>query len=234
MLVLFDIDATLLMTYGAGVRAMEAAGREMYGPSFALDDIGFAGGLDPLIWNDLAVANHVADPQGDLPRFIEVYHAKLVAGLDEDEVSTLLPGALDLVEALAAEPDVTLGLLTGNFEITGRLKVARTGMSLSHFQVFAWGTDGTDRSDLPPVAMARYQKLHGRPIDPSLVTIIGDTPHDVRCALENGCRVLAVATGYFSADELRAAGAHHVVEDLSDTQAIVRWLLKPQADRPAR
>jgi phosphoglycolate phosphatase-like HAD superfamily hydrolase len=80
--------------------------------------------------------------------------------------------------------------------------------------VNAFAMDGVTRRDLPPVALQRYQQRHGSPLDPARAIIIGDTPKDVDCALHNGCRVLGVATGEFTAEQLLACGAHHVVDKL--------------------
>ena len=69
------------------------------------------------------------------------------------------------------------------------------------------------------------------PLDPARAIIIGDTPKDVDCALHNGCRVLGVATGEFSCDELRACGAHHVVDKLSPVRPVLEWLLSHREPR---
>jgi phosphoglycolate phosphatase-like HAD superfamily hydrolase len=72
--------------------------------------------------------------------------------------------------------------------------------------------------------MRRYLEATGRAAPADRVVIIGDTPLDVDCAHHNGCRCLAVATGIHPPDELRAAGADLVVDDLSDVPGILRWL----------
>jgi len=90
--------------------------------------------------------------------------------------------------------------------------------------VNAWGDDGPDRPSLVPVAMRRYRELHGRDVAPRDVLIIGDTPYDVHCAKAHGARVLAVATGHFDVDSLRAAGADRVERDLRATPGIVEWI----------
>jgi phosphoglycolate phosphatase len=75
------------------------------------------------------------------------------------------------------------------------------------------------------VGLERYREKHGRAIDPGLVTIIGDTPHDVACAKAHRCRSLGVATGIHKVEQLAAAGANHAVRDLSDTAGVLAWLL---------
>jgi phosphoglycolate phosphatase-like HAD superfamily hydrolase len=54
--------------------------------------------------------------------------------------------------------------------------------------------------------------------------VIGDTPLDIACAAASGARSVAVATGSYHADALRAAGADVVLEDLADTEHVLRVL----------
>lgn len=230
MLLLFDIDGTLLVTRGAGIAAMGDAGRSLFGPDFSVDGIEFAGRLDHLIWSDLADRNAL-DPADEAleTRFRASYARSLERRLANDGSSVALPGVAALLEVLAAETEVTLGLLTGNYPETGRHKIERAGLPFEPFLVHAWGCDGRHRRELPPVALDRYHGLAadlGRPrLTSDRVVIIGDTPHDVDCALHNGCRCLGVTTGRSTADELRSAGAHAVQPDLSDTRAVVSWLI---------
>jgi phosphoglycolate phosphatase len=57
------------------------------------------------------------------------------------------------------------------------------------------------------------------------VIVIGDTPHDIDCARVAGARSIAVATGGYTLDQLRDAGADEVLLDLSDTAAVLALLL---------
>lgn len=228
MLVLFDIDATLIRTSGAGIRAMVSAGKALFGESFTgADGIEFAGGLDPLILRDMLGKSGVPASVANLRAIRAEYRVRLQQALVPG-VGRVLPGVLELLGALSPRDGVALGLLTGNFAETGRLKLAACGLDPDQFTICAWGDDSPHeppaREHLPPVAMERYRARFGRAIEPSRVTIIGDTPHDVRCALAHGCRVVGVATGQFSVDRLTAAGAHLAVSDLSGTTDLVRWL----------
>ncbi len=84
---------------------------------------------------------------------------------------------------------------------------------------------GANRRDLPGCAMLRYHEHAGRAIEPRDVVVIGDTPHDVDCARAHGCRSLAVATGTFSREMLSQCEPDLVVEDLSDTESVLGWIL---------
>jgi phosphoglycolate phosphatase-like HAD superfamily hydrolase len=74
--------------------------------------------------------------------------------------------------------------------------------------------------------MRRFAERTGGPIAGERVVIIGDTPHDVDCAHHSGARCLAVATGHFTEDQLREAGADLVVPTLADTEGLVRWIAR--------
>lgn len=231
MLILFDIDGTLLLTGGAGVRAMELAGKDLYGPEFSVAGIDFAGRIDTLLIKELLVHNGVVESHDECRRFREAYAKRLAAGplvSPEGRATGALPGVIGLLDALAGTA-ATLGVLTGNFEETGRLKLEASGISPGRFKVFAWGDDSPHdpphRDHLPPVAIKRASGVAGREFVGSEVVIIGDTPHDVRCARVNSCRSLGVGTGRYSVDELSAAGAEKAVRDLTDTLGLVDWLL---------
>jgi phosphoglycolate phosphatase len=228
-LILFDIDATLISTSGVGIRAMEEAGRELFGPAFSSGVVEYAGRLDPLIVHDLLVANDREPSPANKLALRNGYRRHLIHKLPTTTTAKALPGVPALLDAL--EPNVALGLLTGNYQDTGSLKLRACGINPDRFPISAWGDesphDPPDRAHLPPVAMARYRKRFECAADPRTTAIIGDTPHDIRCAKAHGLRALAVATGMFSIDALHAAGADLALADLSNTHVVVDWLLRP-------
>jgi len=224
MLILFDIDGTLLLTRGQGMLAMQDAGRELVGPHFSIDGADYSGRLDPLIWRQLCEINGVADADGLHDAFRAAYLANLKQRFDDGAAVEILPGVAELIGGLQAEDEITLGLVTGNYPETGQLKIETGGLDFEVFTVFGWGSDGDHRRDLPRVAIERYEATNGGRIDRERVVIIGDTPHDVDCARHNGCRSLAVATGRFALDDLREHRPDHAVESLADTAAVLDWL----------
>lgn len=231
MLILYDIDMTLLETRYIGIDCLHDAGRESFHPEFSIDGLEFGGCLDPDIIARMLVMNDLDPSDEHIGILRSGYHARLQAAASEREVSWALPGAHELVRATRDHPmGFTLGLLTGNFPETGTIKLERAGFDMNDFEVCVWGDDSPHfppaRSHLPPVGMQKFRALKGRDVDPESVLIVGDTIHDVSCALDSGCTVLAVATGHASADELTDAGAHRVIDDLTDTEGIVEWLTK--------
>jgi phosphoglycolate phosphatase len=228
MLVLFDVDATLIATSGVGVRSLEDAGRELFGEGFALNGVEYAGRLDPLIMGDLLALNGVERSAAQLARLRATYKAHLVRRLADWPQKLSLPGVMELLGALSRHEHVAMGLLTGNFEETGRIKLSACGIDADRFPIRVWGDDSPhvppSREHLPPVAMRRYTERYKREVPAHKVTVIGDTPHDIGCARVNGCRSIGVGTGHFTAAELRASGADLAVDDLSGTDALVAWL----------
>jgi phosphoglycolate phosphatase len=222
--VLWDIDGTLLQTEGAGRDAMGAAGLDLVGAPFDMAQVSTSGRLDPDIWRDIARA-HGLDEAGAREReFRAAYFQRLVKRLAEGNPARSLPGACALVAELPRRNGFAQGLLTGNYPETGQLKLASAGLALEQFPVQAWGCDAARRPDLVPVALARAETLLGVRPRAADVVVVGDTPHDVACAKEHGCRSLAVATGAFPASALEACGADWVQSDLSDVTAILSWL----------
>lgn len=236
MLILFDIDATMILTSRSGLWAMERAGQELFGPRFTIGDTEFAGRLDTLIIPEVFARSGVPATDANLDAYRDLYSRILTQRLADSAVTkTVLPGVRELLTEIddraARGQDVTAGLLTGNYEQTGKAKLHHCGIDPARFAIGAYAEDAVlphgSRDDLPPVALDRYRRHTGRDLHPSRVVIIGDSPFDVRCAKVNGCRSLAVATGVHTLNQLRASTPHApdlAVANLADTAAISDWL----------
>jgi phosphoglycolate phosphatase len=209
-----------VVTGGAGQRALDRAFQAMFGVNGAFAAVELPGRTDPLIVGDALRAHGIADGDHDALRFRDNYVAALADEMRrEHPAKRLLPGVIPLLEALARREDRILALLTGNFEPSARLK-------LEHFDLwryFGWGAfgdDATDRNGLVPVAIERAVTRGYPRVPPNRIVVIGDTPRDVECAAAAGAWCIGVATGGSTAEQLRAAGADVVFEDLGDTSIV--------------
>lgn len=234
MLILFDVDLTLISTSRAGMWAMREAARELFGAAFEVDGVEFAGRLDALISADILRAGGLRPSAAELAAFRARYLHHIRLRLAEPGcIATMLPGVPALLAALREDGRARLGLLTGNFEETGREKLRACGLDADEFDLHVWSDDATStpptRDDLPAVALQRHRARFDPTLAADRAVIVGDTPHDVQCALANGLRCLGVATGPYSTEALMAAGAHHAVPDLRDTSGVLRWLLNDRA-----
>jgi phosphoglycolate phosphatase-like HAD superfamily hydrolase len=226
-LVLFDIDGTILLTAGAGRRAITAALAEVVGASDAFGRIRFDGKTDPQIVTELLTL--AGDPGPHPPDRVQTFCDRYVALLERELANplgvTLMPGFPDILDRLESREDVLLGLLTGNLERGAALKLRAAGLDPSRFKVGAYGSDSAERPELPPIAARRAERFFGRPLAGSEVVIIGDTPADIACGAGIGARAVAVATGFYSVAELEACGPHAVFSDLADTERALEAIL---------
>jgi phosphoglycolate phosphatase-like HAD superfamily hydrolase len=135
----------------------------------------------------------------------------------------VLTGIPDLLAWLAGQPDVLLGLLTGNYEPVARLKLRSAGLARWFpSDQGAFGSDSEDRTMLPAVARRRAGSV-GNPHPRERTVVIGDTPRDIACARADEVRILAVATGPYSADALGDADA--VAADAGELRGELEGLL---------
>jgi phosphoglycolate phosphatase-like HAD superfamily hydrolase len=128
---------------------------------------------------------------------------------------TTLPGALEAVHTLRGRHEVVLGIVTGNLPATAHLKLRAAGFDPAWFPVGAYGSEAVERDDLPPLALARAIAHAGRTIAPHEVWVVGDTVADIQCARALGARVVAVATGFSTREELIAAQPDVLLDDLT-------------------
>ncbi|HEY6948140.1 MAG TPA: haloacid dehalogenase-like hydrolase [Gemmatimonadales bacterium] len=226
-LVLFDIDGTILLTAGAGRRAITAALAEFVGDRVAFERIRFDGKTDPQIVSELLAASGDPGPhdRDHVQALCERYVALLERELATATGTRLMPGFPGILDRLEAEAGVVLGLLTGNLERGAALKLRAAGIDPGRFKVGAFGSDAAHRPDLPAIAARRAEPFFGRTPAGGEVVIIGDTPADVACGAGIGARAVAVATGSYTVAELAACGAHAVFADLGDTDRALEAIL---------
>jgi phosphoglycolate phosphatase-like HAD superfamily hydrolase len=225
LLYLFDIDNTLLNSGGAGAKAMTLAFEEVFGVPDAFAGIEYTGRSDIAIFRDGAIA-HNLDVDGRfgelLTTFREAYFRVLPQTLRANP-GRVMPGMPEVLAALDAAPGAYLGLATGNFSYTARLKLEFYGLQ-HFFHAGGFGEDSDERAEIVARAIERVAALAGAP-GPHSTIVIGDTPLDVAAALANGVAAVGVATGTFSADALKKAGAGLVFPDFSRWQDVVAALL---------
>ncbi len=223
-LVLFDIDSTLV-TGGPAKVSFETAMFEMFGTAGAVGSHDFSGKTDPQIARELLVATGLEDAEVDagLPGLWDRYIAELESRI-RDNPMRLLPGVGGLIEALDSEPDVALGLVTGNIIRGARVKLGSVGLA-DRFEVGGYGSDHEVREHLPAIALERAFETWGVRFPPESAVIVGDTPRDVECGKHGGTRTVAVATGRFGREQLEATGADEVFDDFSDVASVIDVLL---------
>jgi len=226
-LVLFDIDGTILLTDGAGKRAIHRALREVFGGT-GPGDHAFGGKTDPQIVRELMRLDGHEDTHIDehmerlLDLYVEYLHEELRVN---PQGISVMPGVCELLDALDARDDVIVGLLTGNLVAGARAKLASAGIDPSRFKVGAYGSDHELRGELPAIAQQRARIDLAVDVTGADIVVIGDTPADIQCGRGIGARAIAVATGSFSVDQLREHQPAAVFTDLADTASVMAAIL---------
>jgi phosphoglycolate phosphatase len=221
-LVLFDIDGTLVLTGGAGKRAMDRAFEDAFGVPDAFADVAMGGRTDRFLIERALERWSLPITADALTRFRDGYLAHLAGSLHEpgNGRKGLMPGVPALLDALDGRPHVQTALLTGNYEDGARLKLEHFGL----WDRFAWGAFGDDHADRDALARAAVAAAPSRGVplaDPADAVVIGDTPFDIACARAAGARVVAVATGGHGLDELRRLEPDLAVESLDDLDRVL-------------
>jgi len=258
-LVLWDVDFTLVNAAGIGRHLYRLAFTELYGRELPeqADAPNMAGRTDRAIALDVLALAGVPDPRGEVS-FFEAALARLAPGLSDLVRTTAkaLPGAAAALAALAApggappqdnsggtpgghRPDghrldgmVRQSLLTGNVRPLAEIKLAPLGLTkYLDLNVGAYGDESEVRAELVHLARERAALAYRQEFDREATIVIGDTPLDVEAALATGARAVAVATGHFTIGELTGSGAHAVLPDLTDTEAVLDAVL-PRRTRP--
>lgn len=239
-LFLLDIDGTLVDCHGAGKTAMERAGKQLFGNSFDLSDAPFGGNLDPLLF-DYAMSrldevnsdkpsplteNHTSDRQYH-QQFHDAYLTELeaeLASIPADQIH--LPGVAELLDELAQQESSISAVLTGNYTQAAPIKLRSGNIDPDQFAFIVGGEQASDRRALAKVALTTYFEQHSPTAKQqnTQAVVIGDTPRDIDCAHANDCLAIGVATGHCTTEELSAAGADLVLENLTNTQPIWDFL----------
>ena len=219
----FDIDGTLLHTR-VGHGAFRDAWKDVYGWEVSMESVVFAGNTD------LRVLMQLSEEQGDGPDSVlgqqHAFFRRMAEVLDQGLKQTppvVVPGAPELVHRLVEMPDLMLGLLTGNARDCAFIKLRHVELHTA-FEDGGFGDDHPDRNVLAQKARERMQDSlpSGTELRPGWV--VGDTPRDVQAAKEIGANCLGVASGAYSAEDLFSEGADDVMQDLKETDKILRLL----------
>lgn len=224
-LLLFDIDGTLLLSGGAGVRAMTLAFEAVFGVPNAFEGIPVAGYTDSFLLSRALERAGLADTPAAHETFCATYLDVLASEIEKPGKGQkgLMPGVRALLEHVRQSEGFFPALLTGNYELAAHIKLAHFGLG-EYFSWGAFGDDSPDRRELARLALRRAEERAIPSAARNNIVVIGDTPHDVACARAIGARAIAVATGGYSVDQLHASGADTVLPNLADNTALLRLL----------
>ena len=214
--VLFDIDGTILNCNRAGKISLIEATREVFGTTGRMERVDFQGKTDPLILKESLESMGISqqDIEDKTDTLKDKYFAHLEKNIHNFEVY-IYPGIMEILSILSERDDIILGLLTGNFTESAKIKLSRHDLN-RFFPFGAFGDDAPIRDLLPDVAKKKISDMYGVDVDFSSTYIIGDTVYDVRCAKYAGAVSIAVATGWSDMETLQKENPDYCFDNLSD------------------
>jgi len=239
LLVLWDVDGTLLNAGGVGTDLYNVVFLQLFGRTLEAY-APMAGRTDRAIILETLELAGVPEPR----RHVDPFIAGLTAHAPKVREAVAvrghaLPGAAAALAALASADGPASGsdpaarvhqsVLTGNIRPVAEVKLSAVGLrDPLDLCIGAYGDDHEVRTELVHVARRRAAAVHGTSADDfggQSTILVGDTPLDIEAALAAGARAVGVATGPSRAADLLAAGAHAVLPDLTDTRQVLRALL---------
>jgi phosphoglycolate phosphatase len=213
--VLFDIDGTLISTGGASDRAWKRAFKELQDVDVDVPAVTGRGVPDPEVGRVVFREAIGREPTGE--EADALMRRRLDYLTEEVENSpgfVVKDGVVELLDRLI-DDGLMLGLTTGNVEEAAHIKLARANLN-RYFSFGGYGSDSPDRTELTRKALERGELVAGHPLDHDRCFSCGDTPRDVEAGHGAGIRVVGVATGEFTVDELLEAGADAAIRSFRE------------------
>lgn len=222
MLLLFDIDGTLVRTAGAGRHALNRAIEETHGIPDALNQVRLDGNTDPQILTEVFHQHLGRSPTEPEMAQIQAAYLRYLPGSLEARAAEyqVLPGVQECLDQVMGT--YNLGLCTGNIEAGARLKL-QPGDLERHFPFGGFGSDGAERAHLVRCAIERGEAHAGRRFPPDQVVVIGDTERDVAAARTVGAWVVGVSVGCSDRDRLVRSQPDLLLEQVGGRD-FLEWL----------
>lgn len=221
-LILWDIDHTLIETRGIGGRLARAAFEQVTG--VRPEQMAVATGkTEPVILAETLRAHGIEPTEQHQRQYAHALPDQYRRHVEQlRHIGRALPGAAEALTALHTIPGTIQTVLTGNYRAVAAVKLDAFHLADAlDLDVGAYADDGSERADLVSIAQHRASNAYGHTFTSANTIIIGDTTHDVAAAYQGGAAIIAVATGNHTADDLHAAGAETVLDDLTDTRTLL-------------
>jgi phosphoglycolate phosphatase len=217
--VLFDIDGTLIRSGGASDRAWHRAFAELHDVDVDVGTVTGRGVPDPEVGRQCFRAALSREPSAqEMAKLMAARLAHLPEEVANSPNYRVMEGAEELLERLI-DDGCLLGLVTGNVEAAAHIKLARAGLN-RFFSFGGYGSDSPDRTELTRRSLERGGVVAGARLEPATTIAVGDTPRDIEAGHGAGIRVAGVATGDYTVEELRDAGADFAIATLREWASI--------------
>ncbi|MEU1986043.1 haloacid dehalogenase-like hydrolase [Nocardia sp. NPDC019395] len=223
VLVLWDIDHTLIETRGVGRAAFAAAFEQVTGVALrGMPTV--TGRTEPDIYRAASALHGLSNPPPFETFASALTTAYAVRRHDLERTGRRLPGAADALAHLASNSRLYQSVLTGNPRDVAKIKLETFGLEeYLDLSVGAYGDDDSHRPTLVSIARSRASRQYATSFDDTNTVLIGDSPGDISTAAEGGAHIVAVAAGGTPPNEL--TGADFILPALTDHELLERAVL---------
>ncbi|RKD22371.1 Phosphoglycolate phosphatase, HAD superfamily [Caminicella sporogenes DSM 14501] len=213
ILLIWDIDGTLINSMGSGRKAMEKAFFHKYNIKEGFKNVSMAGRLDWHIVRDALNNNKIVEE--NINDFFNVYGKMLKEELKNNSSPEILPGIKEFLEYTYKNENIYHVVGTGNCEIGARLKLSHLGLN-HYFEIGGFGDEDLKRWELIDKVIDRAKKYYNIDFKKEDIYVIGDTPRDIKSSKKVGVKSVAVATGPYGFDELLKYKPDYIYHDFKD------------------
>ena len=231
--ILFDIDGTLCRSESLSIDAYYRCVSDVVRKEITNENtkVNLHGQTDLSLLQDILQHHGVRDEnklQSLVQQFFQLHPQYLKDSLAKGYRSEVCPGANSMLEWVTTQKDeqhdaqtiTPIGLLTGNSKANALLKISAAGIDPNMFdwEISAFGDKCSNREELVRNAAKKTETQFGRDVDTKDITLVGDTPLDIKCAKSTGCGVVAVATGNYSSEQLAPLEPDLLCESLPEAK----------------
>ncbi|WP_432665802.1 HAD family hydrolase [Wukongibacter baidiensis] len=223
ILLIWDIDGTLIDSKGSGRNAMNEAFLHLFSVEDGFKDVSMAGRLDSQIVKQAFEINKICDT--NFTRFLDKYEEMLKEGLKGNTSSKVLPGINEILEKTANNANIFHVLGTGNCERGARLKLSHLQLD-KYFKIGGFGDEDVQRWQIIKRAISESEAFYDIDFSNNKTYVIGDTPLDIECGKILGIKSVAVATGGYSYDELKSYEPDYIFQSFESFEEFLCILIK--------
>lgn len=223
ILLIWDIDGTLIDSKGSGRRAMDEAFLQLYNIKEGFKDVNMAGRLDSQIIKEAFEINKIAN--NTLDSFLDKYEEILKKELKCNTSSKILPGIKEIFESTFCQENLYHVLGTGNCEKGARLKLSHLGLD-QYFKIGGFGDEDAERWQIIKKAIEKAESFYEINFQKENIYVLGDTPLDIECGKILGIKSVAVATGGYSCDNLKQYNPDYVFQSFEMFEEFLLILAK--------
>ncbi|MCK5076128.1 MAG: HAD hydrolase-like protein [Calditrichia bacterium] len=225
LLLLIDIDGTLLTTNGVAINFMIRAAEEETGSKIKFEIEDYLGKLDPQIVETLLKKGGYSSEEilTNKSKVYDRYLQLLKPALKPEDV-TVYSGVMSFMEYIT-KLNLKFGVLTGNTKAGAKIKLSSVNLD-SYFPFGAYGDNAETRPELVPIAVSRANKHYNRSFQKHSIWIIGDSINDITCARENGINCCIVTTGRTDPEKLKAMKPEILIDYLNNPENVINEICR--------